>query len=91
MEIPGIGNIQAIEDFIISNNLLPLGALVFLFFCVTKKGWGWQNFLKEADTGEGLKFPKQLKGYLTFLVPIFMLVVFIGGYIPIVSTWLGLG
>lgn len=91
VEIPGIGNIQAIEDFIISNNLLPLGALVFLFFCVTKKGWGWQNFLKEADTGEGLKFPKQLKGYLTFLVPIFMLVVFIGGYIPIVSTWLGLG
>ena len=91
VEIPGIGNIQAIEDFIISNNLLPLGALVFLFFCVTKKGWGWQNFLKEADTGEGLKFPKQLKGYLTFLVPIFMLAVFIGGYIPIVSTWLGLG
>lgn len=91
VEIPGIGNIQAIEDFIISNNLLPLGALVFLFFCVTKKGWGWQNFLKEADTGEGLKFPKQLKGYLTFLVPIFMLVVFIGGYIPIVSIWLGLG
>lgn len=91
VEIPGIGNIQAIEDFIISNNLLPLGALVFLFFCVTKKGWGWQNFLKEADTGEGLKFPTGLKGYLTYVLPIFMLIVFIGGYIPIVSTWLGLG
>lgn len=91
VEIPGIGNIQAIEDFIISNNLLPLGALVFLFFCVTKKGWGWQNFLKEADTGEGLKFPTGLKGYLTYVLPLFMLIVFIGGYIPIVSTWLGLG
>lgn len=91
VEIPGIGNIQAIEDFIISNNLLPLGALVFLFFCVTKKGWGWKNFLKEADTGQGLHFPTGLKAYLTYVLPIFMLIVFIGGYIPIVSTWLGLG
>lgn len=91
LEVPGIGNIQAIEDFIISNNLLPLGALVFLFFCVSKKGWGWNNFLKEADEGRGLRFPQGLKGYLTYILPIFMIIVFIGGYIPIVSTWLGLG
>lgn len=91
VEVPGIGNIQAIEDFIISNNLLPLGALVFLFFCVSKKGWGWKNFLKEADEGQGLRFPTGLKAYLTYVLPIFMLVVFIGGYIPIVSVWLGLG
>lgn len=91
LEVPGIGNIQAIEDFIISNNLLPLGALVFLFFCVSKKGWGWNNFLKEADEGRGFRFPQGLKGYLTYILPIFMIIVFIGGYIPIVSTWLGLG
>lgn len=48
--------IQDLEDFIISNNLLPLGSLVYLLFCVTRYGWGWDNFIKEADTGNGIKF-----------------------------------
>ncbi len=47
-----------LEDFIVSNNLLPLGSLVYLLFCVSRKGWGWDNFLAEANTGSGLKFPQ---------------------------------
>ncbi len=46
-----------LEDFIVSNNILPLGSVVFVMFCVSKYGWGCKNFIKEADTGEGLKFP----------------------------------
>ena len=85
--IPGIGDIQAIEDFMVSNNLLPIGSLVILLFCTKKSGWGWDNFIKEADTGKGLKFPKWIKGYITYFVPIFVLLVIISGYIPIVTKW----
>ena len=52
-------NIMDLEDFIVSNNILPLGSVVFVMFCVSKYGWGWKNFIKEADTGEGLKFPEK--------------------------------
>ncbi|MPN64775.1 hypothetical protein SDC9_212552 [bioreactor metagenome] len=69
-----------LEDFIVSNNLLPLGSLVYLMFCVSKKGWGWENFLQEADSGRGLSFPQAIKPYLTYLLPIIMLVVFAAGY-----------
>ena len=48
-----------LEDFIVSNNLLPLGSLVYLLFCTTKLGWGYENFLKETNTGKGMKFPRQ--------------------------------
>ena len=85
--IPGIGDIQAIEDFLVSNNLLPLGALVMLLFCTRKSGWGWDNFIKEADTGKGIKFPKWLRGYVTYFVPIFVFLVIVSGYIPIVTAW----
>ena len=54
--IPGIGDIQSIEDFIVSNNLLPLGSLLYVVFCVSRRGWGWDNFLAEADAGTGMKF-----------------------------------
>ena len=91
VEVPGIGNIQALEDFIMSNNLLPLGALVFLLFCTTKRGWGFDAFLREADTGEGLRFPRWARGYIRFVLPILILVVFVAGYAPIVRVWLGLG
>ena len=50
-ELPGIGNIQAIEDFVVSNNLLIVGSLVFTLFCVSKRGWGWKSFLQEVNTG----------------------------------------
>ncbi|MDL2286749.1 sodium-dependent transporter [Desulfococcaceae bacterium OttesenSCG-928-F15] len=74
-------NILDLEDFIVSNNLLPLGALVYLMFCCTRKGWGWDNFIAEADTGKGLKFPKILKPYLIYVVPVLMVIIFIHGYI----------
>ena len=70
-----------LEDFIVSNNLLPLGALVYLLFCVTKKGWGWDNFIKEVNTGKGLRFPTSIRFYVTYVLPVIMLVIFVGGYI----------
>ena len=87
--IPGIGDIQGLEDFIVSNNLLPLGSLVFLLFCVLKKGWGWKNFIAEADTGVGVKFPKWARVWMTFVVPVLIVFILVMGYVPIVTTWIG--
>ena len=72
--------IQDLEDFIISNNLLPLGSLVYLLFCVTRYGWGWDNFIKEADLGNGVKFPKWARPYLTYVLPLIVLLIFVMGY-----------
>ena len=69
-----------LEDFIVSNNLLPIGSIVYLLFCVTRYGWGWDNFVKEADEGTGLKFPKALRFYFTYIVPVIMLIVLGVGY-----------
>ena len=91
VEVPGIGNIQAIEDFLMSNNVLPLGALVFLLFCTTRRGWGWDAFVREADTGEGARFPRWARGYVRFALPALILAVFVAGYVPIVQVWLGTG
>ena len=88
MSIPGIGDIQSIEDFIVSNNLLPLGSLIYLLFCVSRRGWGWNNFVAEADTGKGLRFPKWARGYLTWGLPLLIIVIFIMGYVPKVQAWL---
>ena len=70
-----------LEDFLVSNNILPLGALVYLLFCCTRKGWGWDNFLAEADTGTGLKFPRKLRFFLVWCLPVIMLIVFVQGYL----------
>ena len=70
-----------LEDFIVSNNLLPLGSLVYLLFCVSKCGWGWKNFLQEANTGKGVKFPKWIRFYVTFILPVIILVIFVQGYL----------
>ena len=88
--VPGIGDIQGVEDFIMSNNLLPLGGLLLLLFCTHKRGWGFDKFLAEANTGEGLKFPRWARGYLTYVLPVLIVVILIGGWIPVVQTWLGL-
>ncbi len=88
--VPGIGDIQSVEDFIISNNLLPLGGLLLLLFCTRKSGWGFENFLAEANTGEGLKFPRWTRGYLTYVLPILIAVILVGGWIPVIQAWLGL-
>ena len=69
-----------LEDFIVSNNLLPLGAIIYLLFCTTKYGWGWDNFIKEADTGNGIKFPKFLKLYFKYVIPLIMFFIFAFGY-----------
>ena len=71
--------IMDLEDFIVSNNLLPLGSLVYLTFCTRKYGWGWDNFLKEADTGDGMNFPN-IRGYVTYGLPIIVLGVYLKGY-----------
>ena len=58
-------NILDLEDFIVSNNILPLGSLVYLLFCTTKYGWGFEKFSEEANTGEGIRLPKAVRGYMT--------------------------
>ena len=80
-------NIMDFEDFIVSNNLLPLGSLIYLLFCVTRYGWGWDNFTKEANTGNGLKFStsKAYKFYLTFILPIVMLYITIQAYVTMLK------
>ena len=62
-------NIMDLEDFLVSNIILPLGALAFILFCVTKKGWGWKNFTEEANTGKGLKVKNWMRGYMTYVLP----------------------
>ena len=69
-----------LEDFIVSNNLLPLGSLVYVLFCTTRYGWGWKNFLTEANTGEGPKFQKWVRLYVTFIIPLIVIFLFIQGY-----------
>ncbi|MFA7370562.1 MAG: sodium-dependent transporter [Sphaerochaetaceae bacterium] len=78
-------NVLDLEDFIVSNHLLPLGSLVFLLFATQKRGWGWSNFLKEADTGTGIKFPKWSRIYVTYILPLLVIFVFIMGYIDFFS------
>ena len=72
--------IQDLEDFIVSNNLLPLGSMVYLLFCTSRYGWGWKNFLAEADTGKGVKFPAWALVYVSYILPLIVLFIFIMGY-----------
>ena len=74
-------NIMDLEDFIVSNNLLPLGSLVYLLFCTSRYGWGWKNFMAEANEGKGIAFPKWLRFYVTWILPVIVLVIFAQGYI----------
>ena len=88
--IPGIGDIQSIEDFIVSNNILPIGALVYLLFCTSKRGWGFKNFLAEVDSGTGLRLPAWARAYLSYVLPLLIVLLFIGGWLPKLQLWLGL-
>ncbi|MEG2924651.1 MAG: sodium-dependent transporter, partial [Oscillospiraceae bacterium] len=76
---PG-STIMDIEDFIVSNNLLPLGSLVYLFFCTSRRGWGWKNFKAEVDEGKGVKFPSWVRLYVTYGLPVLVLLIFALGY-----------
>lgn len=64
------------EDFFVSNLCLPLGSLIYLLFCVSRHGWGWDNFIKEANTGKGLKLSPKLRIYLTYVLPLIILLIF---------------
>lgn len=78
----GVGStIQDLEDFIVSNNMLPLGSLLYLLFCTSRYGWGWKNFLTEANTGKGMKFPKAIRYYVSYILPLIVLYIFVQGYL----------
>lgn len=70
-----------LEDFLVSNILLPVGSLIYLLFCVTRFGWGFEKYLKEANTGEGLKMPKGIRIYVTCILPVLLIFLMIKGWI----------
>ena len=74
-------NIMNSEDFIVSNLLLPIGALVFLLFCVSRWGWGFDRYLEEANTGTGVKIPRGMKHYFRWVLPLLILVILVQGLI----------
>ena len=78
--IPGKDILDS-EDFVVSQLLLPLGALAFLLFCTTKWGWGFDNYLEEANTGKGMKLPRWMKYYFRFILPVLILVILVSGLI----------
>ena len=69
------------EDFLVSNLMLPLGSLIFVLFCTTRYGWGWKNFMAEANEGTGLKVAKWMRPYMTYVLPVIVLVIFVVGLI----------
>ncbi|MDY3014030.1 MAG: sodium-dependent transporter [Evtepia sp.] len=77
----GTSTFMDLEDFLVSNIILPVGSLVFLLFVVTKKGWGWKNFTDEANAGKGLKVKDWMKGYMTYILPFLFLAIFLIGLI----------
>ena len=75
-------NFMDMEDFLVSNLVLPLGSLIFCIFCTRKSGWGWDNFVEEANTGRGLKMQRWMRFYLTYILPVLFLIVFLMGILP---------
>lgn len=72
--------IMDLEDFLVSYNILPLGGLIFVLFCVRKNGWGFENFREEANIGIGKKVPTWIRGYMTYVLPLIVVVVYLKGY-----------
>ena len=81
-------SIMDMEDFLVSNNLLPLGSVVFLLFCTTRYGWGWKAFLEEANAGEGMKFlgAKAYRIYLTYVLPVVILFLTVMAYVSLFKS-----
>lgn len=78
----GLGTgVLDLEDFVVSNLLLPLGSLIFIFFCTSRYGWGWKNFTKEANTGKGLKVQRWMRGYMCYVLPVLVAVILVLGLI----------
>ena len=70
-----------LEDFLVSNVIMPIGSIVILFFCTRKAGWGWNHFVKEANEGKGTSYPVWAKGYISYVIPCIVLFIFIMGII----------
>lgn len=89
-------SLMDLEDFILSYNILPLGCFIFVMFCVKKNGWGYENFKNEVEQGKGPKLPGFLKGYMSYVLPLIIVVVYFWGYydffkkqsVAVIVTWM---
>jgi len=72
-------SIMDLEDFLVSNILLPVGSLIFVLFCTSRYGWGWKKFTEEANTGNGAKIANWMRGYMTFVLPVIIIVILVIG------------
>ncbi len=81
LHLIGARDVLDSEDFIVSNLLLPIGAIVYTLFCVSRYGWGFDNYIAEVNEGEGIKMSAKLKPYLTYVLPVLILVIVITGLI----------
>ena len=79
VHILGSRGILDTEDFIVSSLILPLGSIIFALFCVTKYGWGFENYLKEVNTGEGLKMPRWILPYFKYVLPLLIFIILVRG------------
>ncbi len=87
IQIIGEGtNIMDFEDFLVSSNILPLGSLVFVLFCVRRNGWGWKGFIKETNTGTGIRFPSWLRVYVAYFIPVIICIIYLKGYYDMFSS-----
>ena len=73
-------DVSGIEDFLVSQNILPLGSLLYVLFCTSRRGWGWDKFLAEANEGQGLRFPRGVRFYVSYALPAIVLFIFVMGY-----------
>ena len=78
-------NIMDLEDFAVNNILLPVGSLIFVIFCTSRFGWGWDKFTKEANEGKGVKVANWMRGYMTFVLPLIVLTILVLGLISYFS------
>lgn len=78
-------SILDLEDFIFANNILPIGALTLVLFCSYSFGWGWNNFIRETDTGKGLKFPGWTRTYIRYVLPLIIIFILVRGWIGTLS------
>ena len=81
-------DVSGLEDFLVSQNFLPLGSLLYVLFCTSRKGWGWDKFLAEANEGEGLRFPKGVRFYVSYILPLIVLFIFVMGYWNQFGEWI---
>jgi len=73
------------EDFLVSSNLLPLGSLGYVLFCTRNNGWGWDNFIAEANHGEGMKLSAKLRWYISYVIPVVIIFIYLKGYYDLFS------